>query len=44
MLRLGLNAGNVYPKLAAHMGAFCARTLYNTSLLALTSTQHRWEG
>jgi 5-methylthioribose kinase len=42
MLRLGLNAGNVYPKLAEHMGAFCARTLYNTSLLALSSTQHRW--
>lgn len=42
MLRLGLNAGNIYPKLAEHMGAFCARTLYNTSLLALSSTQHRW--
>ena len=41
MLRLGLNAGNIYPKLAEHMGAFCARTLYNTSLLALSSTQHR---
>jgi 5-methylthioribose kinase len=41
MLRLGLNAGNIYPKLAQHMGAFCARTLYNTSLLALSSTQHR---
>lgn len=41
MLRLGLIAGNVYPNLAEHMGNFCARTLYSTSLFALDSTRHR---
>lgn len=44
MLRLGLNAGNIYPQLAAHMGRFTARTLFGTSLLALDSTKHRYCG
>ena len=43
MLRLGLNAGDIYPQLAAHMGAFTARTLFNTSLLALDSSAHRFQ-
>ncbi len=42
MLRLGLNAGTIYPQLAAHMGRFTSRTLFGTSLLALDSTKHRY--
>lgn len=41
MLRLGIIAGNVYPKLGAHIGSFLARTLFHTSLFALDSSQHR---
>ncbi len=42
MLRLGIIAGEVYPKLGDHIASFLARTLFHTSLFALNSAQHRW--
>ena len=41
ILRKGLIAGVVYPRLAEHVGGFMAATLFHTSLLALSTEQHR---
>lgn len=41
ILRKGLIAGNRYDHMAAHLGEFLARTLFQTSDLALTSEQKR---
>jgi len=43
MLRLGIIAGEVYSKLGNHIASFLARTLFHTSLFALSSAQHRWD-
>jgi 5-methylthioribose kinase len=42
ILRHAIVKGEVYPAVAAHVGAFLASTLFNTSLLALDSAQFRW--
>jgi 5-methylthioribose kinase len=44
ILRHAIVKGEVYPAVAAHVGAFLASTLFNTSLLALDSAQFRWGG
>lgn len=44
ILRKGLIAGTVYPLLAQHMAEYMASTLFNTSLLALSTLKHRKEG
>lgn len=41
ILRKGLIAGTKYPNMAAHIGAFLARTLFNTSDLALDPVTKR---
>ncbi|KAI3789208.1 hypothetical protein L2E82_01998 [Cichorium intybus] len=41
ILRKGLIAGIEYPLLAEHMAEFMANTLFYTSLLYLTTTQHK---
>lgn len=41
ILRKGLIAGTVYPHLAEHMSGFIARTLYHSSLLALSTTEYK---
>lgn len=41
ILRRGLIAGEVYPKLAEHMAEFLATTLFHTSLIKLDSTTFR---
>ncbi|KAJ0884213.1 putative S-methyl-5-thioribose kinase [Helianthus annuus] len=41
ILRKGLIAGVEYPLLAEHMSDFMANTLFYTSLLYLTTTQHK---
>ncbi|CAH1426081.1 unnamed protein product [Lactuca virosa] len=41
ILRKGLIAGVEYPLLAEHMAEFMANTLFYTSLLYLTTTQHK---
>ncbi|WOG82445.1 hypothetical protein DCAR_0101609 [Daucus carota subsp. sativus] len=41
VLRKGLISGIEYPLLAEHMSEFMARTLFFSSLLHLTTTQHR---
>ena len=44
ILRKGLIAGVEYPSLAEHMAEFMANTLFYTSLLYLTTTQHKTAG
>lgn len=44
ILRKGLIAGVEYPLLAEHMAEFMANTLFYTSLLYLTTTQHKSAG
>jgi 5-methylthioribose kinase len=44
ILRKGLIAGTVYPRLAQHMAEYMASTLFHTSLLALSTLEHRKEG
>ncbi|XP_024521805.1 methylthioribose kinase [Selaginella moellendorffii] len=41
ILRKGLIAGTKYPLLAEHMSDYMARTLFNTSLLATSTTEHK---
>ncbi|PIN17606.1 S-methyl-5-thioribose kinase [Handroanthus impetiginosus] len=41
ILRKGLIAGIEYPKLAEHISGFMAKTLFYTSLLYLTTTDHK---
>uniref|UniRef100_A0A7N0UEE8 S-methyl-5-thioribose kinase n=1 Tax=Kalanchoe fedtschenkoi TaxID=63787 RepID=A0A7N0UEE8_KALFE len=41
ILRKGLIAGVKYPKLAEHMGEYMAQTLFKTSLLYNTTTEHK---
>lgn len=41
ILRKGLISGIEYPLLAEHMSEFMSRTLFFTSLLSLTTTQHK---
>lgn len=41
IVRKGLIEGRVYPRLAAHLAAFLAETLFHTSLLALPSDRFR---
>ncbi|KAK4491132.1 hypothetical protein RD792_001856 [Penstemon davidsonii] len=41
ILRKGLIAGITYPLLAEHISEFMARTLFYTSLLYLTTTEHK---
>ncbi|CAM6097974.1 unnamed protein product [Calypogeia fissa] len=41
ILRKGLIHGIVYPLLAEHISSFLAKTLFNTSLLALKTIQHK---
>ncbi|GAB2267595.1 hypothetical protein Dimus_002577 [Dionaea muscipula] len=41
ILRKGLIAGTVYPLLAEHMSEYMARTLFFTSLLYTTTTDHK---
>uniref|UniRef100_A0A7S0R8Q8 S-methyl-5-thioribose kinase n=2 Tax=Pyramimonas obovata TaxID=1411642 RepID=A0A7S0R8Q8_9CHLO len=41
ILRKGLCAGTVYPKLAEHMAEFMAATLFSTSRLAMSDTAFR---
>lgn len=44
ILRKGLIAGVEYPFLAEHMSEYMARTLYFTSLLYRTTTEHKRAG
>lgn len=44
ILRRGLISGIEYPLLAEHMSEFMARTLFFTSLLSLTTMQHKSSG
>lgn len=44
ILRKGLVAGVKYPLLAEHVSEFMANTLFYTSLLYLTTTQHKAAG
>lgn len=41
ILRKGLIAGIEYPFLAEHISEFMAKTLFTTSLLSLTTTEHK---
>ncbi|KAL3538837.1 hypothetical protein ACH5RR_002203 [Cinchona calisaya] len=41
ILRKGLIAGNEYPLLAEHISDYMAKTLFFTSLLYLTTTEHK---
>ncbi|CAN6482430.1 unnamed protein product [Victoria cruziana] len=41
ILRKGLIAGVKYPLLADHISEYLAKTLYNTSLLHLSTTEHK---
>lgn len=41
IVRKGLIEGRIYPRLAAHLAAFLAETLFHTSLLALPSDRFR---
>ncbi|XP_065870641.1 methylthioribose kinase [Euphorbia lathyris] len=41
ILRKGLIGGNEYPHLAEHMSDYMAKTLFYTSLLYLTTTEHK---
>ncbi|MCO5551210.1 hypothetical protein L7F22_004709 [Adiantum nelumboides] len=41
ILRKGLTKGIIYPCLADHMSEYMARTLFYTSLLAISTTTHR---
>lgn len=41
ILRKSLVTGKTFPRLAQHVGAFLAHTLFKTSLLALDSCQYR---
>ncbi|KAL1812025.1 hypothetical protein ACET3Z_022090 [Daucus carota] len=41
ILRKGLIAGIEYPFLAEHISEFMAKTLFSTSLLSLTTTEHK---
>lgn len=43
ILRKGLIKGITYPCLADHMSEFMARTLFYTSLVAVSTTSHRFE-
>lgn len=44
ILRKGLIAGVKYPLLADHISEYLAKTLYNTSLLHLSTTEHKKRG
>ena len=44
ILRKGLIAGVVYPQLARDMAQYMASTLFNTSLLAVSTLTHREAG
>lgn len=44
ILRKGLIAGIEYPFLAEHISEFMAKTLFSTSLLSLTTTEHKSAG
>ena len=44
IVRKGLIAGIEYPLLAEHMSEFMARTLYFTSLLYRSTTEHKCVG
>ena len=44
IVRKGLIAGIEYPLLAEHMSEFMARTLYFTSLLYRSTTEHKRAG
>jgi 5-methylthioribose kinase len=44
ILRKGLIAGVQYPLLAEHMAEYMARTLFFTSLLANSTTDHKKRG
>ncbi len=41
IVRKGLIEGRIYPRLAAHLAAFLADTLFHNSLLALPSDRFR---
>ncbi len=41
ILRQGMIAGTYYPKVAEHLGSFLAHTLFKTSTLYLSSSEHR---
>ncbi|KAL2649545.1 hypothetical protein R1flu_017673 [Riccia fluitans] len=41
ILRKGLIAGTVYPRLAEHISDFMSKTLFHTSLLALDTHRHK---
>lgn len=44
ILRKGLIAGVEYPMLAEHMAEYMAHTLFYTSLLYTTTTEHKRQG
>ena len=44
ILRKGLIAGIEYPLLAEHVSDYMAKTLYHTSLLYRTTTEHKHDG
>jgi 5-methylthioribose kinase len=44
ILRKGLVAGIEYPLLAEHISDYMAKTLYHTSLLFHTTTEHKHNG
>ena len=44
ILRKGLIAGTEYPFLAEHMADYMAKTLFFTSLLFRTTTEHKLDG
>ena len=44
ILRKGLIAGVEYPLLAEHISDYMAKTLFHTSLLYLSTTEHKAEG
>lgn len=41
IVRKGLIQGTIYPRLAEHLAAFLAETLFHTSLLALPSDEFK---
>lgn len=41
IVRKGLIEGRLYPRLADHLAAFLAQTLFHTSLLALPSDEFK---
>ena len=44
ILRKGLIVGVEYPLLAEHISDYMAKTLFHTSLLYLSTTEHKAEG